>query len=270
MFLYLLFPSDMVKTYIEYKAGEAVAGGDLYIEKLAPGLPAALFFSNAYIVSGDETVFRFDSGRVAPAYDFLFSREPALRFRSEAAGGQFDGTFRRQASGSGYKVVSQIRFEDVDLLQVPIMERISPAGASGTARGEFEFETTRPSSDPVNGRGVGKMQISGLRIQLDEIIKNMTGVDHLGFSTAEAEGEIAGDRITIERFRLHGSDLTATGSGMVTLRQPAAASPLDLEARVDIHPRLLRHIGAFLPEQHRRGNDIPVRITGTLGEPRVQ
>jgi type II secretion system protein N len=252
-FLYILFPSDTLKTYIEYKTAELSPGIGMHIEKINPGLPPGITFSNAHILFMDESVVRFDRGRLSPAFLSMFSAKPAVNFDAAVSGGQVDGRLAGSLSGMP-GIDARVQFSAIELQGLPILEKLYPARFSGTARGNVDY----------SGKGNATLNISGFRMDFD---KSMMGIGHLDFSSINVEGEIEKDRMIVEKIEMTGSQFSATGNGTLTLRQPLEASRIDLSGSVEIHPQLIRSIGPLLPRQYLRDGKIPVRITGTLAQP---
>ncbi len=266
LFLYILFPSETVKDYIEYRAGSIAPGFTCYIENLAPGIPPGLLLSNMYILSEDESLIRFDSIRLSPSWRTFLSMEPGIRLAAAAAKGDIHGTVRTRQSGDNRKLIGNIRASSIDLQDAFALELFFPAQFSGTLSATARYETPVKTFDRFEGKGHATVSISGFRMDPDESILGV--LDRLAFSTMEAEMTVENDRVHIDRLNLAGQQVSAHGSGTVTLRFPMEASRINLEGTVELHPQMLSRFRPLLPRQYQGDGRIPVRITGTLDRPR--
>ena len=266
LFLYILFPSDTVKDYIEYRAGSVAPGITCYMEDLSPGIPPGLLLSNIYILSEDESLIRFDTIRLSPAWRAFLSMESGIRMTGSAANGDIDGTVRVRRGGDNRMMIGDIRASSIDLQDLYALELFFPAAFSGTLSATARYETAVQDIDRFEGSGHATISISGFRMDPDESILGL--LDRLEFSTMEAEMTVENDRVQIDRLNLAGQQVSAQGSGTVTLRFPMEASRLNLEGTVELHPQMLSRFRPLLPQQYQRDGRIPVRITGTLDRPR--
>lgn len=266
LFLYILFPSDTVKDYIEYRAGSVAPGFTCYMENLAPGIPPGLLVSNMYILSDDESLMRIDSIRLSPAWRAFLSMEPGIRLTAAAAKGDIDGTVKMRRGGDNRMLIGNIRATSIELADLFALELFFPAAFSGTMNATARYETDVQAIDRFEGSGHATVSISGFRMTPDEPILGV--LDRLEFSAMEAEMTVRNDRLQIDRLNLSGQQVSAQGSGIVTLRFPMEASRLNLEGTVELHPQMLSRFRPLLPRQYQRDGRIPVRITGTLDRPR--
>ena len=264
-FLYILFPVDTVKTYIESRAARVSPGMALYVESVRMGFPPGFFFSNAYILSGEEPVVRLDRGRFTPAYLTLISSKPAVNFTGEIAGGHAEGKISMQTGQDNRALATRIQFSAVDLQRLPVLETLYPGTFSGAAKGELDYQASMPAIGRSPGTGALMLEISGFRLDLDE---DIMGLEYFDFSEITVEAQMANERLNVVQINLAGSQFSAKGNGTIDLRQPLESSRLDLEGTLEVHPPLMRHIGAFLPRQYRGDDTIPFRITGTMAHPR--
>jgi len=266
LFLYILFPSDTVKDYIEYRAGSVAPGITCYMENLAPAIPPGLLLSNMYILSEDESLVRLDSIRLSPAWRTFLSMEPGIRMTAAAAKGDIDGTVKMRGGGDNRMLIGNISASSIDLEDLFALELFFPAAFSGSLSATARYETAVRHIDRFEGTGHATVSISGFRMNPHESILGV--LDRLEFSSMEAEMTVENDRVRIDRLDLSGQQVSAQGSGTVTLRFPMEASRINLEGTVELHPQMLSRFRPLLPGQYQRDGRIPVRITGTLERPR--
>lgn len=254
-FLYILFPSDTLKTYMEYKAAEISPDIGLHVEKLNPGLPPGLLFSNTHILFMNESVIRLDKVRLTPSIVSILTANPAVNVAAAVSGGRLEGKLSRKISQNGRGVNARVQFSEIELEGITMLEKLYPARFSGTAQGQIDYGAEK---------GNAALTVSGFRMDFDDSIM---GIGHLEFTSIDAISEIENGRMAIERVEMKGPQFSATGYGSLTLRHPFEASRIELSGTIDVHPQLIRTVGALLPRQYMRDGKIPLRITGTLANP---
>lgn len=264
-FLYILFPANTVKTYIEYKIADLSPGVSIDIAAINPGFPPGLSFSDADILYRDEPAVRMDSARFSPAYLSLLSAGPGVKFSAAIAKGKVDGAIIMQTSGENPSAITRMHFEDIDLKDVHLLSSLYPGRFSGLANGRLDYQGVASATSQPAGTGSAELTISGAKIDFEN---PLMGLDGLAFSRITADAEMKNDQVTINRMDMEGSQFSASGSGILSLRHPVASSRLDLEGVITLHPELMRSLGPLLPKQYLKNDEIAVRITGTVAEPR--
>ncbi len=259
LFLYLLFPSDTVKHYIIYQFSDIAPEVELHIERVRPALPPGLSLANAYILLNDETVLRVDGIAFRPYYLSLLSTEPTFNFTGTAAGGQFSGTIQMLKGDGNHSFAARTHFADIDLQSVQLTAMLHPRSVSGTMRGDIDY------AGPLSGKGTATVEIVGMQLTFEE---TLPGLDSLTFSRVNTTADLDQDRVTFNQIEMEGSHFSASGRGTLTLRQPIEASHIDLRGTAQVHPELIRTMGPLLPRQYLREGRVPIRITGTLANPR--
>ncbi len=264
-FLYVLFPSDTVKTYIEYSIAEISPDIDMHVEQLRPGLPPRLTVTNAYILFREDTAVRFDRMDCVPDYPSLVSSRPGFDFTAAVAGGRVEGTIHIHDDPENRSFITRMQFADVDLQGIPLLERIYSGGFSGTASGNINYTASLGGKGRNTAEGEAMVDINGVQINIEN---NLPGLDYLTFSRINADADLQNNQITINRFDMEGSQFSATGKGSLTLGRRVETSRVDLNSTVQVHPELIRSVGSLLPRQYLKDGRVSLRITGTLRQPR--
>lgn len=264
-FLYILFPANTVKTYIEYKIAEISPGVGIDIDAIHPGFPPGLSFSDANILYRNEPAVRMDNAWFAPAYLSLLSAGRGVNFSGAIANGKVDGAIIMQASGDNPLAITRMHFEDIDIKEVKLLRLLYPARFAGLANGRLDYRGAAPATGQPAGTGSTELTISGVKIDFE---KPLMGLNGLAFSRITADAEMENDQMTINRIDMEGVQFSASGSGTLSLRHPVASSRIDLKGVITLHPELMRSVGTLLPRQYRKNDEIAVRITGTITDPR--
>ena len=264
-FLYLLFPSDKIRTYTEHIVAELSPGTTLNIEHINPTVPPGFRFTNASIRFEQETIVRFDHGRFVPSYRSMISSRPTGNFSASVGNGMIDGTISVHSEKDDRTLSSRIYLAAVDLGEIPILNGLYPANVSGNLDGEIFYEASMHQGVQLNGNGSAVFNIAGLRVSLDE---DILGINQFLFSSVKAEAQMENGHISIKRLDMEGSQFSASGSGTLLVRDPIESSKIDLAGTIQLHPEIIRQFGALIPRNYLEKGEVPVRITGTLAAPR--
>ena len=263
--LYVLFPSDTLRTYTEHMVAEISPEITLDIQRIDPGIPPGIFFSNALIRLGEKPVVHFDQGRITPSYRSMAALRPSGNFSVQFAGGEMNGVIGAR-SGKGNRMLGgEVFLSGVDIGQIPLLGLLYPARFSGKLNGEIVYEAQAGEPERMDGNGSALLTVTGLEVELDD---DLMGMGAFSFSRVSAEIEIKGGQIMINRFEMEGTQFSATGKGTLLPGQPFESSRINLTGAIQVHPELMRRFGSFIPRQHLRNGELPVRISGTLANPR--
>ncbi|MFO8113001.1 MAG: type II secretion system protein GspN [Desulfosalsimonadaceae bacterium] len=265
LFLYVLFPSDTVKTYIEYKLAGISPDTEVHIEKVQPGIPPRLSATNVYVSFRDDTAVRLDRVDWMPDYLSLISSRPGADFTASVAGGRLNGTVHVNDSPENRSIITRMQFADIELQAIPLLVTFYPGGFSGTAQGNIEYSASMNNSGQNAANGSAVVEIHGARITIEN---NLPGLDDLTFSRINADADLQNNRITINQIDMEGSQFSATGKGSLTVAPRLETSRMDLNGTVQIHPELIRSVGPLLPRQYLKDGKVSLRITGTVTRPR--
>lgn len=264
-FLYFLFPSNTVKSYIEYRLAEISPEINVHIERIHPRIPPGFSFSNAYILFKDEAAIRIDSVDFKPGYLSMFTSEPRVKFTAALAGGEAVGVINMNSGADNGLIKTRINFEGVDLQAIPLLRSMYPGNFSGMTRGSIDYEASLPLTGNFPGKGNAMVDMVNVTVTLEN---NIPGLDTFSFSRVSADTNLENHRIAINRLDMEGSQFSAECKGALVMAQPVESSRIDLNGTVQIHPELIRSAGPLLPRQYVRDGRVSLRITGTLDNPR--
>ena len=258
-FLYLLFPSEAVKSYVRYQMAALAPGMDFSIAHVKPGFPPSLVFSNISIAYQNKPVASVERLTLLPDYLSLFKRGIAFRFSGKVYGGKMDGKANIATDGRSQQVKARIAFVNIRVDNVPILKSLANYQVTGAVAGNIEY------SGPTNGNGSGKAEVSvsGCRVKLDP---PLFGIPQVGFDLASADVDLKNQQLNLKTLTVKGPDLSGNANGKILLRDPFENSRLQLTGKITPHPSLLKNIGAFFPRKYLREGGVPFRLYGTINQ----
>lgn len=261
LFLYICFPSDSVKQYVESLISRPAAGIEVAIGALGLGFPPSVVINDVDIRYRRAEPVNLERITISPAYLKLLRGVRSFTIYGDAAGGKIQGDLALPgSSGNSRDVSAGFDFHDLEIGSFHILETMGRGKAAGRMEGRIDY------TGDLNGSGSGEAQLVArkCRIQLNPA---PFGVKELAFKEVQADMEVEQRRLKISRFSLNGTQFSGSGSGTIRLSAPIERSRINLSGEMALHPPLLKSIGGTLPEEYARKDELPVRITGTLGQP---
>jgi len=152
VFLYLLFPSDVVKSRLE----EAVNSPDfiLKMEKLRPSLPFGLKLKNITISSASSTNIPFQGDLLDLQMNPLifFQKNKYIGLSGQAYGGDFDGRIGLASLSQIYPPVEgKLKFKNIDLARDSLIRTLLGREITGKASGDWTYISTGEVSKNSSG-----------------------------------------------------------------------------------------------------------------------
>ena len=266
-FLWFLFPGAFVETLVEARAHGLVPHGSVDVNGVGPALPLGLKAKTVSYLSPDFSPVAARDVRVTPAWLTVVTASPGLRVKASCFGGTVK-TSMRVAYKGGWRSL-KVKADAIRLAALlPYLESHLPVKMTLSGLGDASLNLTR---EPLT-EGGGKVALSDVVVGFDD---PLVPVDALTFSTVTAEVTVKGQTLTLSRLHVEGTELDAELRGTVTLTGQMASSRINLTGTVDPDPAFVKALSdrvplAMLvdPKLLKRGR-IPLRITGSLADPRV-
>ena len=162
VFLYLLFPDEAVKAYMDGQLAAIDPSLTMAAETMRPAIPPGLKMTGVDINGENARLVRIDDARLSPVLMTLLGDTKQARFLAHLA----DGTLQGRATLEGSGTSGRLHVE-ADLDQVRI-DRIDAVRSNGrfTLSGALKGHVTHDGSQASTGKTSGLLTISGLRIAL--------------------------------------------------------------------------------------------------------
>jgi type II secretion system protein N len=268
LFLWLLFPGEFAESLIEGHADRRLGAGSVDVEGVRPALLLGLSVQGLALTLPDLPVVTAQDIRLTPSWLTLFTLRPGAAMKASLFGGNAEADARIRYSGLAWdRITGEI--EDVDLATLsPFVDGRLPVDLVFSGRGQANLELTRDKG--VKGKG---------RIELADVTVGITDpiipVEKLSFASVVVEVEVTGRTLTVGRIHVDGTEVDAELRGTLTLSNPLESSRVNLTGTVNPDPGFVKELTdraplAMLmdPKLLKKGR-IPLRISGTLGDPKV-
>lgn len=259
-FLYILFPSETVKTYLEYRLAKLVPDSDFTISDVRPILPPGLVFSGIDIKFHQNTAAILNRMTVFPAYVSLFKGRPGVGIDASLYGGTISGYAdfsKHEKTGNEFNVTTDFNIRHVNLKPIPIIKELARYRLTGIFSGNVKY------SGPPNGAGKGSAHFSAKKCGI-EFETPIIGLNGFLFDTGKADIKMEKRKLNIDALKLKGRDLSVSATGSITLAARLSDSHINLKGTLRPAPDILKKIGAFFPQKYIRQGGIPFSVTGTF------
>jgi type II secretion system protein N len=263
--LYYLFPTDTVSSYLRYRAGQALPGCRLTVERAKPSFPPGLSLGNVTIVREGRDLLQIEHLRVAPALLTLLRRTPSIVVNAKTCGGTIDSRIRLDPAGAGRFNTVDADLKDIALEKVDWLKTVSNRKISGVLSGKVLY-----NSQARQEQLRAAVMISGLVIELLVPVFNMAS---LAFHKAEIDIALRNEQLVVKRCVLHGKKIDGNLAGSLKINRPFEKSTFNLSGTVQLHPGFKQELKNSLPagffaERGSGRHGFPVRLFGSLDNPR--
>jgi type II secretion system protein N len=263
-FLYFLFPSDTLKTYLAYRLSQGNPDITVTIERVSPAIPPGLNLHDVGIVHQNKALVDLDSLKIMPAILSLFSDKSSLKFKGRVNAGTFSGRAELDDNSQGQAVKCDGTISGIQVQGIPALQRLPADKIFGVLNGNFSYVNAGP-----NRSMGGKLTLSQCRIELNKAAFSLKSLE---FKNIDADLMLQNDTLTIKHTSAKGNQLDADLTGTIGFTGQTGKNALNLTVSVTPHHLLLAKIEKTLPMDFLRKQKagkaaISFKIDGTLDEP---
>jgi len=262
-FLYVLFPSDMVKEYLADRIRQTHPNLTVRMERVRPALPLGLKLYAVSVYHLSQRIAELEDLKIAPDILSLFSATTHLAFKGEGYGGILTGAIDITADSPQRDVVVCADLSGIQVSRIEALRSLTTHRISGILDARLTFKNNAPGA-PLTGN----LTLTEGQIEFSAPIMQQRAID---FDSIEAELIFDGRSLTIKHCQLDGNQLNADVSGSIKLAGSSARKILDLSGTVTPHETLLVKLGqnvSQLIERYSLENQgIAFKISGSLDAP---
>ncbi|HOE78805.1 MAG TPA: type II secretion system protein GspN [Smithellaceae bacterium] len=231
VFLYLLFPSELVKPDLEAAASSADYA--FRTKTLRLSLPLGVKLGEASVYAPPSSPNAVFHGKWLDAQLLPWSvlgKIRQIRFKGEAYGGRFSGNAGLLARGGRYWLSGgRIVFQGIDLASYGNESISLLHGARGKLKGNLSYEAgglegRRPS-------GSIYLYLTGGTYPLAEPFLGMTNLE---FDRGELRAQMQNGNIMVDKFEAYGKQVNCFLHGEIQLNEPLSASRLNLKGKLEL------------------------------------
>ena len=273
LLLYLRFPSDAVKDYIQAEGERANPPFTLSVDHIGPLIPFGLKFVKTRVSLRDSPntlILKADGLSLRPSLLSLLGGKPDYSFRCAAYKGDTSGSIRLQEEGKKASVDAEIELTNVDLGEYTYLQELIGRTVKGTLSGTIKYNGQyRPMLD---GSGEANLSLSEGMVELAEPFLTLKSID---FDEMEIDMVLNKRKINVGHLEFKGKQLQGKLSGTISLGKVLSESALSLSGTIEPFAALFesaegaQETVAFLRGRLNQGT-FTFTIEGTLGQPKIK
>lgn len=263
--LYLLFPTEAVTSYINYKINAMSPDLKWSLQGLKPDFPLGLSAGQMELFQKEKKMIQVENLSMAPSLISLLTSEKSVHISGNACDGKVDAKVAVSTGASPPGIDLNATFDGVQIAKIPALAELKMFEVAGAAKGTVTF------SRNGNGAGKGNVQIAIGESHI-QFTPALFGIGQVGFKTINAELGLDGQMLTLKRLDIDSRDVSGNAGGSVTLGNPIEQSRINITGELTPHPGMIKKLGNQFPVDLIAGmktktGGIPFRISGTVEQP---
>jgi type II secretion system protein N len=262
-FFYYLFPSDAINEYLEDQIRQAQPYLTVKISRVKLAFPPGLKLYKVSVYHLDQNIAGLDNLKISPDILSLFFATTHLTFEGKGYGGILKGRADIINKSPGREVMIDADLTGIQVNQIEALSAATTHKISGNLDGTLTFKSNTP-----NQALTGDLILMDGQIEFSLPVLNQNMIT---FDTIEAELELSGRSLTINRGQLEGDQLEADVARSIKFGGRSSRKILNLSGTVKPNAELLAKLGQNVLELLKGSNlenkGFPFKIKGPLDSP---
>jgi type II secretion system protein N len=270
--LYLRFPSEAIKDYLETRGDRSHSPFELSVGQVSPTLPFGLKLLKTQVsqsANPNKIIFRADRLSIRPTIGTLLVGKFNFCFEGLA----YDGVLRGCANFSEKSLQppfsAAIELKDISMGKYDLRSLIG-RHVEGRLDGTVAYNAKNDLL--IEGRGEADLRLSDGRL---ELLQPILSLDSIDFRLVFIKMALQNRKINLTQVALEGPNMRGTLSGIISLQKDIGKSRLDLRGTIEPFSDFFeslpgtRDMVKLFQRRLKRGT-LTFIIRGTLKEPSIQ
>lgn len=263
-FLFLLFPSDTVKAYIQSNLNRTRPDISIAIERIRPVFPPGVKLLSVSIYRLEQPFFDLDQITIRPKLLSLFSEKYRLHFKAKLFGGGIRGTAILMSTNPLDQVEIDSNFSNIQISQIPLLERNFERKISGRLGGNLVYK-----GKGSNGTANGSIKLTDSEIELPTPVLSFNS---MSFEQIEADLVLQNRMLQVKQCILTGEQVKGNFSGIIRFNTPFNQSGINLSGTLKPQPSFVSALtqnipSELLPPSVLREDGFTLYLRGTFADP---
>lgn len=240
VFLYVLFPSELLKEYLANRIHQAAPNLTVEIGRLKLGFPPALRLYDVSVYHSGWAIADLENLKISPNIVSLFLETTQVSFQGNGYGGHFKGDMDIIKKTDDREMVIDADLSGIQVDRLEALQAITTHRLSGILEGTLTV-TNQMTRQALTGDLVltdGKIELSPPLLDQKE----------LTFDSIEAQLMFNGRSLTIEHCELIGNQLDGEVAGSIMFSNHSSSKILNLEGNVRPHAEFVARLGNQVPK----------------------
>jgi type II secretion system protein N len=264
LFLYLRFPSDLMKEILFSRLKQAQPQTRLATEVIRPTIPLGIKMEPLSISYADIPLLRMDEFLVFPHILSLIGHNPRYGFKGLMGDGELHGEADTTAMPNGSQTQVTLSLSQVPLEFLELLSQYPNFKPDGKMDARINFDSAK-----AGGSADINLEISPAHIVLDP---PLMGIESLEFTKISAQMNVTPRLLQIRSCDAGGDQLEGKITGSIIFRNPVGESRIALSMTLKPQPAFISDhkndmIGGLLASGNAQLRGLVFRISGTLNKP---
>ncbi|MBU0767844.1 MAG: type II secretion system protein GspN [Proteobacteria bacterium] len=261
-FLYYLFPTDAVKTYISANLLEIHPALNIAVDRITPAFPNGLQLQGINLFFTDDIFLNAEKIHMTPGLLSLLSPTIRFYFKGNAYAGTLEGQGEYSKNLPDRRIKIETELSGIQIKKISFIPGLTGRTISGILDGSIQYNRSKISAGNLSAR----ISLSDCGITLPMPLLSLT---NLSFSRIDADIVLNGRKLEVKKCSLKGIQMDGTLSGSVYLNRPVEKSVIDISGTIKPHSVLLGGLKKIPPTNNNllNKNGFSVRLNGTLDHP---
>ena len=249
LFLYILFPSDIVKSRLESEVRSP--DFNLNIGSVRPSLPFGIKLQNPVIgyTARKDTLFAAETLDIQPNWLSFLRKRTYINLSGKAYGGNFDGRIGLNSQNKSFPPPEgKMNFENLDLSRYGFLKMQMGREITGKVRGSINYDNVTDNYQTANG-AVELFLTKGSY----SLTEPFLGLNRIEYDSGEIKARLTNGSLIIEKLDIVSPQINCSLKGEINLAPALEQSRLNLTGTLEI-----------ISKSKMKTN---VNISGTLANP---
>jgi type II secretion system protein N len=267
-FLYVLFPSDAVKKYIQHKLEGINPDISVSIDHINPAFPPGVRLNAVSLYHTKSLLLNAETVKIVPRIFSLFSSTKTLSFKGAAYDGIING--KADIGGDTGQMKLDADLSGIQIKDIPFVKNLTGIEKEkykvvGILNGTITFSENKGSSRTMGA----KLEFSDCKVNLKDPIFNH---ENFIFSKIKTDLATVRNRLQIKSCDIEGDKINANFSGSILTKNNLGSSNLNLKGEVQLQPLFFKNINqnilaSIFPKKMSGNNSFFLTIGGTIDQP---
>ncbi len=253
VFLYLLFPDQAIKAYVDDRLAAVDPALSMQAEAIRPVIPPGIKMTSIDLDHDGLRLAHFGTARISPDLGTILQDEKQVRFQARLAEGAISGRATMADADPAGLVRAEADLSDIHLDQLDAIKALNHLTLSGYMKGRLTHDGGRAPTGVTSGL----LTVAELRITLKTPV---FGIADILMNQTDADFSLSARNLRIKALTFNGPMVEGKISGVIELSQPLAKSRLNLTGNAKPKPELVARLQEALPQ-----DIVNMRQIGTRG-----
>ncbi|MBN1628032.1 MAG: type II secretion system protein GspN [Deltaproteobacteria bacterium] len=269
--LYIMFPSETLKDYIQASVQAGSPGVSIGMEKASLSFPLGLKLKGVDCrirEFPEETAFMAEKVIIRPKLWSLLGKNHEYGFYCEAYDGTITGFVHIIKNGRAPSLSLSAEFEDIQIKPDSRLPAAIKDSLKGALAGNVTYNGAGLSDPDENGKA--SLTLSGGSVDFSIPFLN---IDVIDLKEAVIKAELKGQNLSISDVNIKGDEFLGRASGTISLKDPLNKSRLNLKCSIEPTTAFLQgsdNTGRTALVQASTDGGFKLAITGALEKPVFQ